>query len=209
MRRALLIAASVLAVLLGLLILSQLLVPPYLEHRAEKRLTKHGGHATVSIDALPAFRLLFDDGDKIKVRGNGLHVQLLSPQGQVFSELDRFAQADVRLTRMSAGPFAVRRVVLSRADWSRPYSLVVDASVTARALSSYAGSQLGGPFGGLLGRLASGLLPFSTEPIPVELDAAIRSRNGRAELQAVNGSVAGLPAGPFAAALAAAIAGRF
>jgi hypothetical protein len=81
--------------------------------------------------------------------------------------------------------------------------------VTARALSSYAGSQLGGPLGGLIGRVASGLVPFSTEPIPVEVDAAIRSRDGRPELQAVNGSIAGVPAGPFAAALASAIADRF
>ena len=211
MRRALLIAASVMAALVALLVVSQLLVPPYLEHRAEKRLTKHGGHATVSIDALPAFRLLFDDGDKIKVRGDGLHVELLSPGGdnQVFNELDRFDQADVRLTRMSAGPFAVRRVVLSRADASRPYSLVVDASVTARALSSYAGGQLGGSVGALIARLVSGFVPFSSEPIPVEVGAAIRSQRGRPQLQAVNGTIAGLPAGPFAAALASAIADRF
>ena len=46
-------------------------------------------------------------------------------------------------------------------------------------------------------------------PTPEEVQAAIRSRGGRPQLQSVNGSVAGLPAGPLASALAAAIADRF
>ena len=97
MRRLLYVAVGILA----LLVLSQLFVPPYLEHRAEKRLTAKGGHADVQIDALPAMRLLWSDGSKIRVRGEGLHVDLLHGQEsrQVFDELDRFDQADVRLTR--------------------------------------------------------------------------------------------------------------
>jgi hypothetical protein len=109
---------------------------------------------------------------------------------------------------MSAGPFAVRNVILRRRSSGAPYSLVLSASVTARALSTYAGNELAGPLGGLVGRLAGDAVPFAAEPIPVELDAQIRSRDGRAELQSVAGSVAGLPAGPLAAAIAAAIAGR-
>jgi hypothetical protein len=207
MRRVSIFVVAAIAVLL---IVSQLVVPPYLEHRAEKRLTAHGGHATVTIDALPAVRLLFGDGEKITVRGDGLHVDLLNGAGGggVFNELDRFDQADVRLSRMSAGPFAVRNVILRRRSSGAPYSLVLSASVTARALSTYAGNELAGPLGGLVGRLAGDAVPFAAEPIPVELDAQIRSRDGRAELQSVAGSVAGLPAGPLAAAIAAAIAGR-
>lgn len=200
----------VIAGIVVLLVVSQLAVPPYLEHRAEKRLTARGGHATVRIDALPAVRLLFGDGHRIEVRGDGLHVDLLkgSTNNPVFDELDRFDQADVRLSRMSAGPFAVRNVTLARRSSDDPYSLVVSASVTARALSTYAGNELAGSFGGFLGRLAGDAVPFSSEPIPVEVDAEIRSRDGRPELQSVEGSVGGLPAGPLAAAIAAAIAGR-
>ncbi len=205
MRRMVLIAA---AVLVALLVLSQLLVPPYLEHRAEKRLTAQGGHATVSIDALPAARLLFNDGDEIKVRGDGLHVQLTSRRTSVFRELDRFNSADVRLTRMSAGPFSVSRVSIVRSSSSRPYAFSLQASVTARDLSSYAGSQLAGGLGGFLGRLGSDVVPFSAEPIPVRIDAAIRSSGGRPELQDAAGSVAGVPAGPLASAIAAAVADR-
>jgi hypothetical protein len=205
MRRAVLITA---AAIVALLVLSQLLVPPYLEHRAEKRLTAHGGHATVSIDALPAARLLFHDGDEIKVRGEGLHVQLTDRRMNVFRELDRFDRADVRLTRMSAGPFSVNRVAIARSSSSRPYAFSLRASVTARDLSSYAGSQLAGGLGGFLGRLGSDVVPFSSEPIPVRIDAAIRSNGGQPELQNVAGSVAGVPAGPLASAIAAAVADR-
>ena len=207
MRRALIIAAAAIVVLL---IATQLLVPPYLEHRAEKRLTTHGGHAQVTIDAVPAVRLLFNDGSKIKVRGDGLHVDLLNGNGngQVFSELDRFNQADVRLTSMSAGPFAVRQVTIARHSSSDAYALVISASVTARALSSYAGNEVAGPLGGLIGRLATGVVPFSAEPIPVEVDANIRSRDGHPEIESVDGSVAGVSAGPLATAIASAIADR-
>jgi hypothetical protein len=206
MRRLLFVALGIVV----LLVLSQLLVPPYLEHRAEKRLTEKGGHADVQIDAVPALRLLFDDGRRIKVRGDGLHVEILHGNGsrKVFDELDRFQEADVRFTRMSAGPFAVRNVTLARHASDDPYSVVISASVTARALSTYAGDQIAGPLGGLLGRLAGGAVPFSSEPIPVEVDADIRSRDGRPEIVHVDGSVLGLSAGPLASAIASAIASR-
>jgi hypothetical protein len=206
MRRLLYVAAGIVV----LLILSQLFVPPYLEHRAEKRLTAKGGHADVSIDALPAVRLLFHDGNRIRVRGDGLHVDLLHGNGsnRVFDELDRFDEADVRLTRMSAGPFAVRQVTIARQSSDDPYALMISASVTARALSTYAGSELAGPFGGLVGKIASGAVPFSSEPIPVEVDAGIRSRDGRPEVEHVDGSVLGVSAGPLAKTIAAAIADR-
>jgi hypothetical protein len=206
MRRLLYVAIGILV----LLILSQLLVPPYLEHRAEKRLTAKGGHADVRIDAVPAVRLLWNDGRKIKVRGDGLHVELLHGNGsnRVFDELDRFDEADVRLTRMSAGPFAVRQVTIARGASDDPYSLAISASVTAQALSSYAGKEIAGPIGGLVGRLAGGAVPFSSEPIPVEVDADIRSRDGRPEVEHVDGSVLGVSAGPLATTIASAIADR-
>jgi hypothetical protein len=205
MQRVLLIAAGV---IIAALVLSQLIVPPYLEHRAEKRLTAHGGHATVSIDALPAARLLFDDGDKIQVRGDGLRVDLLNRNGSVLSELDRFDRADVRLTQMTAGPFRVSRLSIARYSFSRPYAFSLQASVTARDLSDYAGSQIAGGIGGFLARIGTDLVPFSSEPIPVHVDAAIRSRGGRPELEHAVGSVAGIPAGPLASAIAAAVADR-
>jgi hypothetical protein len=206
MRRLLYVALGIVV----LLVLSQLLVPPYLEHRAEKRLTSRGGHAHVEIDAVPALRLLFDDGRRIRVRGDGLHVEILHGNGsrKVFDELDRFREADVRFTRMSAGPFAVRNVAIARHASDDPYTVVISASVTAQALSTYAGKELAGPFGGFVGRLAGGAVPFSAERIPVEVDADIKSVEGRPQIVHVDGSVLGLSAGPLASAIASAIASR-
>ena len=208
MRRPVVYAGFGLAALLALLVASQLIVPAYLEHRAESRLTEHGGKAHVDIDALPAARLLWHDGRRIEVRGERLDVPLEGERGRVFDELDRFKEADVRLDRLTAGPLRIARFSLTKSERDGPYALTVASTVTPRALSDYAGRQIGGPLVGLLGRLAAALLPFDTSPIPIQLDAVIVSRHGRPEVQRVDGTVAGFPADPLVAALASAIAAR-
>jgi hypothetical protein len=207
MPRALVYAGAALAAILLVLVASQLIVPAYLENRAQNRLTEHGGEAHVNIDALPAVRLLWHDGKRIEVRGNGLVIPLEGERGKVFDELDRFHEADVRLDRLRAGPLHIARFTLTRSDPDDPYDLAVSASVTTRELSEYAGRQLG-PLAALLAKLGSSVLPFSTAPIPVELDAVVASERGQPEVRSVDGTVAGLPADPLVSALAAAIAAR-
>jgi hypothetical protein len=208
MDRRLVYAGAALAGFLLVLVASQLIVPAYLEHRAEKRLTEHGGKADVDIDALPAAKLLWHRGKRIEVRGSGIDVPLEGERGRVFDDLDRFGEADVRLDRLTAGPLRIARFTLSRTDREGPYDLAVSASITPRELSGYAGRQLGGALGGMIGQIGSALLPFSTAPIPVELDAVVASNDGDAEVRSVDGTVAGIPADPLVAALAAAIAAR-
>ena len=207
MDRRVLYALIALAILLVALVGSQVLVPAYLESRAENRLTEHGGSASVDIDALPALNLLFDKGKRIKVRGKELDIPLEGERGKVFDDLDRFAEADVRLDRLSAGPLRISRFTLTRSDHGQPYNLAVSATVTPAELGDYAGQQLG-PLAGFLGRLGASVLPFSNALIPVELDAALESDDGLAIVQTVDGTVAGLPADPLVAALASAIAKR-
>jgi len=207
MERRVLFALIGLATVLLALVATQVLVPSYLERRAENRLTEGGGEATVDIDALPAVVLLWDRGKRIEVRGERLDIPLEGERGRVFDELDRFAEADVRLDRLTAGPLRIARFSLTRGDHGRPYNLAVSATVTTSDLGDYAGRQLG-PLTGFLCRLGAALLPFSTAPIPVELDAEVESDDGRAVVLSVDGAVAGLPADPLVAALAAAIANR-
>jgi hypothetical protein len=208
MSRPVLYALIGLAVLMLALLATQVLVPSYLERRAENRLTEGGGEARVDIDALPALRLLFNSGKRIEVRGERLDIPLESERGAVFDDLDRFAEADVRLDRLTAGPLRIARFSLIRGDHDRPYNLAVSATVTAADLADYAGRQVGGTLGGFLGRIGSGLLPGSTAPIPVELDAEVVSDDGLAIVESVDGTVAGVPADPLVAALASAIAKR-
>ena len=85
----------------------------------------------------------------------------------------------------------------------------MQATVTGGALATYAGSQIGGGLGGFLGGLAGTAMPGSGTAIPIDLTATLESRNGHADATSVNGSVAGVPAGPFVEALAAALAARF
>lgn len=195
------------AVVLLVLLATQLLVPAYLERRAENRLTEGGGEAKVDIDALPALRLLFNKGKRIEVRGERLDIPLEGERGRVFDDLDRFAEADVRLDELSAGPLRITRFTLARNGHDVPYNLAVDATVTVAELSDYAGQQFG-PLAGLLGRIGSALLPGSNAPIPVKLDASVSSEDGEAVVRTVDGTVAGLPADPLVAALAEAIAAR-
>ena len=196
-----------LAVLLLAMVATQVLVPSYLERRAEKRLTEDGGEARVDIDALPAVRLLFNKGERIEVRGERLVIPLERERGAVFDDLDRFKEADVRLDDLIAGPLKIRRFTLGRNDHDRPYILTVAATVTAAELGDYAGSQFGS-LGQLLGRIGSQLLPLSNAAIPVDLNATVTSEDGMAVVRTVNGAIAGLPADPIVAALAEAIAKR-
>ena len=207
MDRRVLYALIGLATVLLAFVATQVLVPSYLERRAEKRLTEDGGEATVDIDALPAVRLLFSKGERIQVRGQGLDIPLENERGKVFDDLDRFKRADVRLDRLTAGPLRITRFSLARSDHGDPYHLAVSATTTVSEVSAYAGQQFG-PLGGVLGRIGSALLPGSTAPIPVELDAEVESDDGLAIVQTVDGTVAGVPADPLVGALAAAIAKR-
>lgn len=207
MDRRVLYALIGLATVLLAFVATQVLVPSYLERRAEKRLTEDGGEASVDIDALPAVRLLFSKGERIQVRGEGLDIPLESERGKVFDDLDRFKEADVRIDRLTAGPLKISRFSLTRGERDDPYHLAVSATTTVSEVSAYAG-QLFGPLASVLGRIGSALLPGSTAPIPVELDAQVESDDGLAIVQTVDGTVAGVPADPLVGALAAAIAKR-
>jgi hypothetical protein len=109
---------------------------------------------------------------------------------------------------MHTGPLTIARLTLQRSG-DGPYRATVQATVTGAELSAYAGQQLGGGLGGFLGGMAGGMMPGSGAPIPIDFEAVLQSDGGRARAVSVNGSVAGLPAGPLVEALAAALAGRF
>jgi hypothetical protein len=203
-RNAIVTFAVVIAVLaLG----AQLAIPAYVSSRVEDRLTEHGGSAHVEIHATPATKLLGGGGDRIVVRGRNLRFDLPDQGENVFGRLDRFGEVDAELTAVRSGPFSIERFALTRSGDGKPYRLQLKASSTADELAQFAATQVAGPLGGFMGRLGSGLLPFSHERIPVSIEADIRSDDGHARVVDATGNVAGLPAGPIAEALAGAVAG--
>jgi hypothetical protein len=201
---------AVAAALLILLTAIQLALPPIVAHRVESELTKHGGHARVHLSALPAPRLLFKEGDSLKVRATGLVTPAPDPSSTgTLSDLDGFDSVDIQVIGMHAGPLTISRLTLQRDDAQQPYRATVQATVTGADLAAYAGSAIGGGIGGFLGGLAGTAMPGSGTEIPIDLGATLVSDGGRVRATTVSGSVAGVPAGPFVEALAAALAGRF
>lgn len=199
------IAACLLIVLLGV---SQLVLPGIAARRIEHRLTANGGSAHVSLNAFPALRLLFHEGDEIDVTGSGLRVPLGTGREKVFQNLDGFNAAHVHLRDVEAGPFTASSFTLDRGHGSDTYDLGVQASFTPSALAAYLASGVGGGLGGLLGGFAGGLLPGGTQPVPVSVQAQLQSNGGNPQLLSGAGSVAGVPVGPLVVAVAAAVVAR-
>ncbi|MEA2430158.1 MAG: hypothetical protein QOI19_631 [Thermoleophilaceae bacterium] len=201
---------AVAAALLILLTAIQLALPPILAKRVEHELTKHGGHARVHLSAVPAPRLLFKEGDGLKVRATGLVTPPPDPNSTgTLADLDGFDSVDIQVIGMHTGPLTISRLTLQRSNADQPYAATVQATVTGADLATYAGSQIGGGIGGFLGGLAGTAMPGSGTEIPIDLGATLVSDGGRVRATTVTGSVAGVPAGPLVEALAAALAGRF
>jgi hypothetical protein len=202
MRRIVLLLLGALALLL---VVSQLVLPGIAERRAKDRLERDGGTAKVSVSALPAARLLFDDGDSLKVRGSGLDLDPES-RGRELERMDGFDEVDVELDRLRTGPLHVSSFTMRRAEGKSDYRTRVSGTTSAAEVGSFLGSQAGGAFGGLLGSLAGGSLPGGGAQLPVEVDAVIASNDGEVEVRSASGTVAGISADPLVQLVVAAVA---
>jgi hypothetical protein len=194
-----------LAVLVVLAVASQFVIPPVAENRVEDRLTSGGGSADVSVDAFPAVRLLFGDGDRIEVRGNGLDLDL-ERETNIFDNLDGFDEVDISLADYRAGPFQIRTFQLTRDGPEATYDLVLVGSATPADIAAYGADRLGLVGGPLLGAIAARLA--GKRPVPIDLDMQLRSEDGRVVVESGGGTVAGLPAGLLAQVITSAIVVR-
>lgn len=206
MRRA---AIVILAVLAVAIVASELFLPGFAARRAEDRLTRGGGTAEVTVEALPAVRLLFGDGDRIVARARNVNLPAVELSDKLLDRLDGFDEVDIELRNADAVPFRLHLASLTRKEGSDHYQLDATATATGRELADFAGGALGGPLGGLAARIGAGALPLTDEPVPVNLHARLVSEDGRPRVDGAEGTVAGLPAGPFAEVIAGAILGRF
>src|SRR3954454_2725845 len=196
-----------LAILLAaLLVASQLVLPPFLAHQVEKRLTAHGGTADVHLSAFPALRLLTKHGDELKMKADGLSVGLEPGQEDVFKQLDNFSRVSIDVTRARAGPFSIGLFKV-RKNGDHAYAVAVSGDAVAGDVARYAGSQLGGGFGQALAGLATSALGGFDQPIPFSARMQIETSGGTPRARDVIGDVAGLPAGPLAQIVANALLG--
>jgi hypothetical protein len=196
---------AVLAVVVIALIATQLLLPRMGENQIEDRLTKGGGTASVNLDAVPAVRLLFDDGDKIDVRAQEVNIPIDDIQGKSFKELDGFGEVDVRLERSTVGPIFAEEVTIVRGEGDDLYAFDFKGSTSAAEVGEFA-------LAGLPPLLRSALTALAgragNQELPIHLDVALRSEGGRARVVGGSGTVAGLPLGGFALGIAGAIISR-
>jgi hypothetical protein len=203
--RYVLIAAAVIALAL---VVAQIALPPILEGQVEDRLTKGGGRANVDLDAVPAVRLLFNDGDHLTLTGRGLDFPLNQRQA-VFDKLDGFDSVHVKLGDITAGPFTVKSFDLSRSGGDKSYRLLSTGESSVARVSSYLASGLPPLLSALLAGATRGVTgPAANRLIPFTMDAELESDNGQPRFVSGTGSVAGIPTGPLAALLAQTILSR-
>ena len=201
-RRALLIFFGVLVALAAI---SQFALPSLAESQIEKRLTEGGGERRRQPDAFPAVRLLFESGGRIEVEGSGLDLEI-DENPEVFEKLDGFDEVDLRLADSTVGPLEISSFELRRAG-DGPYSVTGEMSTTGAELLDFGAESIGIPGGGLLEIIAGGT-EAGSEKIPISIDMEMESEGGRIEVTEGGGEVAGVPTGPLAEFVTAAIVVR-
>ena len=203
MKKVLLAAVAVVVLaLVGI----QLLLPGRVASDIEARLTEGGGEASAEVEALPAIRLLWSDGDRIEVAGSDLDLQV-EDDVEVMDRLDGFDQVDIDLDRIQAGPFAVESFELRR-QGDGAYTLRSDATTSGTDLLEFGADELG-PIGGPLAGFLSEQAPEeASEEFEVALDAQLVSEDGRIAITEGGGEVAGYDVGPLAEIITAAVVSR-
>jgi hypothetical protein len=202
------VIAAAIALLAVVLVGTQLALPPIIANKVEDRLTKEGGSADASVHALPAFRLLFRDGDKLKVRANDVTIPVAELGGGGFKRIDGFDEVDIRLEKSTVGPFSANEVLIDRPEGASLYDFKFRGSTSAGQLSNFALSALPPALAALIGGLVDRTARLGSGAIPIRLDASLKSDNGTAQLVRGSGTVAGIPLGGLAIGIAGAIVSR-
>jgi hypothetical protein len=201
-RRGIILAAVVVFVLVA----SQLLLPALGERKVEDRLTEGGGSADVTLGAVPALRLLFGEGERFEVSAHDLDLEL-DQRSEVFDRLDGFSIVDVSIENSTAGPIELDSFELTR-ETPNPYHLISTGQASPSELVDYGLEGVELPGVGLLDAIFGQLLGPSEASVPVKLDMELTSEDGRVRVVSGGGTVAGIPSGPLAELITAAIVVR-
>jgi hypothetical protein len=198
------VLVAVVAVILVALVATQLAIPPIASNKIEDRLTDGGGSASATVKAIPALRLLFDDGDRLDVSARA--VEIPARRGSL-SKLDGFDDVSISLESSRVGPFATDTMELSRPEDADLYRLTFRGSTTAADLSNFALQGLPAAVSAAITALLS-TSRLGTGAIPIRLDASLASENGSARLVRGGGTVAGLPLNGIALSIVGAVVSR-
>jgi hypothetical protein len=146
----------------------------------------------------------------MEVRGRGLSIDLARRIDDPLGRLDGFDEVDIDIEDLTAGPVDVRAFSLVKNADDTSYYLRMEAETTPLSLAESVGGQLGGDLGSLIAGAASDLLLGGGEvDVPIDVEGQIsRADGGAVDVDAVEASVAGVPAGPFAEAMVQAVLER-
>ena len=203
------------AVAIGIVVLlgvTQLVIPGFVERNIESSLEERGdsGEAVVDVKAFPALRLLWGSGDRMEVRGRGLQIDLTQRTDDPLGRLNGFDEVDIDIEDLTAGPVEVQAFSLVKNSDDTSYYLRMEAETTPIALAESVGGELGGNIGSLIaGAGAEALLGGGEVDVPIDVEGQVsRADGGALDVDAVQASVAGVPAGPFAEAMVQAVLER-
>src|SRR5690606_34903833 len=146
--------------------------------------------------------LLWGSGDSIAVDATGLELDL-TDERRVFDNLDRFDDVEIVLAGTAAGPMDLDDFVLTRAG-DEPYFLRASGSASVSDLARFGIDSTGLPGAGVVGSILD-FTGVAGADIPIELDMQLASDDGRIRVIEGGGTVGGIPTGPLAELLTAAI----
>jgi hypothetical protein len=193
---------------------TQLVIPGFAERHVESKLEEdsNGGEAVVDVKAFPAVRLLFGHGDRFEARGRGLRVDITGEDpDDPLGRLEHFDEVDIDLEDLTAGPIEVQAMSLYKGEDDEDYSLHMDAETTPAAVAESVGGSLGGEIGQLIAGAGAATLPGGGQTdLPIDMDATVtREDDGTIKVDADDdSSVSGVPVGPFAETMVAAVLAR-
>ena len=133
--RWIILAAVVTGLVFGI---TQGVIPGQAEKKVRERLTRNGGSADVTIRAIPAIRLLFDDGDELDVDARGIEIPARELRGGSLKDLDGFDKMRFEMTRSEVGPFTADQVLLARDEGETNYDFTFRGSTSAGQLADFA-----------------------------------------------------------------------
>ena len=129
------VAAIVVGLAFGI---TQALIPNAAESKVKDRLTRNGGSADVTIKAIPALRLLFDDGDELNVEARRIEIPVRDLRGGGLKKLDGFDHMRFEMIRSEIGPFTADRALLKRDEGEQLYDFTFTGSTSAGQLADFA-----------------------------------------------------------------------
>jgi hypothetical protein len=202
------------AVVIGVIVLggvTQLAIPGYVERNIESSLEERsdGGEAVVDVKAFPAVRLLWGSGDRMEIRGRGLQIDMAERTDDPLGRLDGFDEVDIDLEDLTAGPIDVQAYSLVKNEDDTSYYLRMEAETSPSALAESVGTEVGGGFAGLIAGATEAFLGGGEIDVPIDVEGQVsRGDGGTLDVDAVEASVAGIPAGPFAEVMVQAVLER-